>query len=103
MNDDNNNNRNKNINSPLVVGILIFDQVELLDVTGPFEVFSVTRLNEKEKEKGGEWSSSPFKPLLIAETLNQISTIGGLRLSPDVYFETCPRLDLYSSGWIGNT
>ena len=34
-------------NLPLVVGILIFDKVELLDVAGPFEVFSVTHLDEK--------------------------------------------------------
>ena len=27
---------------PLTVGILIFDQVEVLDVAGPFEVFAVT-------------------------------------------------------------
>ena len=89
-------NQNNN-NVPLLVGILIFDQVELLDVAGPFEVFSVTRLNEKEK---GEWSS-PFKVILIAEKLGQISTIGGLRLSPDVSFETCPKLDLLivPGGW----
>jgi hypothetical protein len=37
----------KQNNLPLTVGILIFDQVEVLDVTGPFEVFSVTRLNEE--------------------------------------------------------
>src|ERR671926_873029 len=83
---------NQNNKVPLLVGILIFDQVELFDVAGPFEVFSVTRLNEKEKGER-EWSS-PFKLLLIAETLSQISTIGGLRLSPDVSFETCPKLDL---------
>ncbi|MGZ5551006.1 MAG: hypothetical protein ACXWE7_09455 [Nitrososphaeraceae archaeon] len=34
---------------PLIVGILIFDDVEILDVTGPFEVFAVTRLNEKQR------------------------------------------------------
>ena len=28
------------------VGILIFPDVEVLDFCGPFEVFSVTRLNE---------------------------------------------------------
>ena len=89
-------NQNNN-NVPLLVGILIFDQVELLDVAGPFEVFSVTRLNEKEK---GEWSS-PFKVILIAEKLGQIPTIGGLRLSADVSFETCPKLDLLivPGGW----
>lgn len=31
---------------PLSFGILIFDQVEVLDVAGPFEVFSLTRLHE---------------------------------------------------------
>jgi putative intracellular protease/amidase len=29
---------------PLKVGILIFNQVEVLDVAGPFEVFTVARL-----------------------------------------------------------
>jgi transcriptional regulator GlxA family with amidase domain len=91
-------NKNNN-NLPLLVGILIFDQVELLDVAGPFEVFSVTRLTEKEKE--GEWSPSPFKVILIAEKLEQISTIGGLRLIPDVSFYNCPKLDLFivPGGW----
>ena len=90
-------NKNNN-NLPLLVGILIFDQVELLDVAGPFEVFSVTRLNGNEKE--GEWSS-PFKVILIAEKSDQISTIGGLRLSPDASFDTCPKLDLLivPGGW----
>ena len=31
---------------PLTVGILIFDQVEVLDVAGPFEALAVARLNE---------------------------------------------------------
>lgn len=98
QNTDNDNNNN---NLPLTVGILIFDQVELLDVAGPFEVFSVTRLNQKEKVEATKPLSSPFKVLLIAEKLDQISTIGGLRLSPDVSFETCPKLDLLivPGGW----
>jgi hypothetical protein len=42
-----------------------------LDVAGPFEVFSVTHLNEKEKGEG-EWSS-PFRVILVAEKLGQVS------------------------------
>ncbi len=80
---------NKNRN-PLVVGILIFDQVEVLDVAGPFEVFSVTRLNEMRRFE----DTSPFRIILIAESLDQVSAIGGLRLTPDVTFEECPELDL---------
>lgn len=82
---------------PLIVGILIFDDVEILDVTGPFEVFAVTRLNEKERLQ----QSSPFKVSLISETKNQILAIGGLRLIPDVTISECPELDLLiiPGGW----
>lgn len=82
---------------PLIVGILIFDDVEILDVTGPFEVFAVTRLNEKQRLQ----QSSPFKVSLISETKNQILAIGGLRLTPDVTISECPELDLLiiPGGW----
>jgi hypothetical protein len=65
---------------PLIVGILIFDDVEILDVAGPFEVFAVTRLNDEQRLR----ESSPFKVYLIAETNKQIIAIGGLRLTPDI-------------------
>ena len=78
-------------NLPITVGILIFDQVEVLDVTGPFEVFSVTRLNEKSRRE--ESSTSPFRVLLVSEKLSQVLAIGGLRLTPDVSFYNCPNLD----------
>ena len=82
---------------PLIVGILIFDDVEILDVTGPFEVFAVTRLNEKQRLQ----QSSPFKVYLISETKNQILAIGGLRLTPDVTISECQELDLLiiPGGW----
>lgn len=82
---------------PLFVGILIFDDVEILDVAGPFEVFAVTRLNEEQRVK----QSSPFKVYLIAEKNKQITAIGGLRLTPDVTISECPELDLLivPGGW----
>ncbi len=33
----------------LGVGILVFPDVEVLDFSGPFEVFSVTRVNEERR------------------------------------------------------
>jgi transcriptional regulator GlxA family with amidase domain len=83
---------------PLTVGILIFDQVEVLDVAGPFEVFSVTRLNE---EGGQHESSSPFRILLVSEKLCPVLAIGGLRFTPDVTIDNCPELDLLivPGGW----
>ena len=76
---------------------LIFDDVEILDVTGHFEVFAVTRLNEKQRLQ----QSSPFKVYLISETKNQILAIGGLRLTPDVTISECQELDLLiiPGGW----
>ena len=82
---------------PLIVGILIFDDVEILDVAGPFEVFSVTRLNDEQRLQ----QSSPFKVYLIAEKNKQIIAIGGLRLTPDVTISECPEFDLLiiPGGW----
>lgn len=82
---------------PLIVGILIFDDVEILDVAGPFEVFAVTRLNDEQQLQ----QSSPFKVYLISETNKQIIAIGGLRFTPDVTISNCPELDLLiiPGGW----
>jgi transcriptional regulator GlxA family with amidase domain len=78
---------------PLTVGILIFDQVEVLDVAGPFEVFSVTRLDEQRRQQ--ELSSSPFRILLVSEKLGPVLAVGGLRFTPDVTIANCPEeLDL---------
>lgn len=82
---------------PLTVGILIFEQVEILDVAGPFEVFSVTRLNDNHR-----WEeSSPFRVLLVSEKMDQVLAYGGLRLTPDVTTDNCPELDLLivPGGW----
>jgi putative intracellular protease/amidase len=82
---------------PLTVGILIFDQVEVLDVAGPFEVLAVTRLNEERRQE----ELSPFRVLLVSENMDQVSAIGGLRFTPDVTMDNCPELDLLivPGGW----
>ena len=81
---------NQNLLLPLTVGILIFDQVEILDVAGPFEVFSVTRLIEECRQE----SSSPFRILLVSEKIGPVFAVGGLRFTPDVTIDNCPELDL---------
>ena len=83
---------------PLTVGILIFDQVEVLDVAGPFEVFAVARLNEERRQD----ESSPFKIFLISEKAGPVLAIGGLRFTPDVTIDNCPEgLDILiiPGGW----
>lgn len=79
------------------VGILIFSDVEVLDFCGPFEVFSVTRLNEERRRE----ESSPFQVVLIAETKDPVVATGGLRVLPDYTLEDCPPLNILvvPGGW----
>lgn len=79
------------------VGILIFPDVEVLDFCGPYEVFSVTRLNEEKRQE----EPSPFEVLLIAENEDPVVATGGLRVLPDVTLENCPTLDILvvPGGW----
>ena len=79
------------------VGILVFPDVEVLDFCGPFEVFSVTRVNETARRE----EPSPFEVLLVAETAEPVKATGGLRVIPDVTIESCPALDVLvvPGGW----
>ena len=79
------------------VGIVIFPDVEVLDFAGPFEVFSVTRLNEESRRE----EPSPFNVKLIAESLQPVIASGGLRLIADYDLTNCPPLDILviPGGW----
>ena len=79
------------------VGIVVFPDVEVLDFCGPFEVFSVTRLNEQARRD----EPSPFEVLLVAEQAGTIVTTGGMKVTPDHTLETCPPLDILvvPGGW----
>ena len=78
-------------------GILIFPEVEVLDFCGPFEVFSVTRLDSTKRRE----VPSPFDVFLVAETTDAVSTTGGMKVIPAHSFDTCPQLDLLvvPGGW----
>jgi transcriptional regulator GlxA family with amidase domain len=79
------------------VGIVVFDDVEVLDFCGPFEVFSVTRLNEERRRD----DPSPFAVLLVAQQAGVVTAAGGLRVIPDVTLDACPGLDVLvvPGGW----
>lgn len=79
------------------VGIVLFDDIEVLDFCGPFEVFSTTILNEEERRK----EPSPFEVLLVAEKGDPIVTSGGMKVIPNYTFDTCPNLDILvvPGGW----
>ena len=61
------------------VGILVFPEVEVLDFCGPFEVFSVTRLDEERRRL----DPSPYEVLIIAENPGVVVATGGLKVVPD--------------------
>jgi len=72
------------------VGILIFPSVEVLDFCGPYEVFTVTRLNENRRRD----EASPFETVVIAEDNGVVVASGGLRVTPNYALEDCPPLDI---------
>lgn len=78
-------------------GILVFPEVEVLDLAGPYEVLSVTRLDEARRRE----TASPYEVLVVAEERAPVRATGGLVLSPDCDVATCPPLDVLvvPGGW----
>ena len=74
----------------LTVGILIYDGVQVLDFTGPFDVFSTTRLMDRPDFT----DPSPFNVILISEYPRPVTASGGLRVTPDHTVHDCPPLDI---------
>jgi transcriptional regulator GlxA family with amidase domain len=67
------------------VAILIFDDVEVLDFCGPFEVFAVT---------GGRQEQKPFEVFTVAEKSGPVIARNGLSVNPNYTTETCPQADI---------
>lgn len=87
----------KTIARRATVGIVVFDDVEVLDFCGPFEVFSVVRLDEETRRE----EPSPFDVGLVGETADPVTTKGGMTVTPRWAFDNCPALDLLlvPGGW----
>lgn len=79
------------------VGIVVFDDIEVLDFCGPFEVFSVTRLDEETRRE----DPSPFEVFLVGQEGHPITTSGGMKVIPDYTFQNCPKLHILviPGGW----
>lgn len=68
------------------VGLLMFDEVEVLDACGPFEVFSVAN---RMAERWGQ--AQPFEVVLIGATgADKVTARGGLRMATDVDVSNAP-------------
>jgi transcriptional regulator GlxA family with amidase domain len=75
------------------VGILVFDDVEVLDLAGPFEVFSRTRLEPGLESRRSE-ASAPFRVFTVARTAAPVRATGGLVVIPHHGFADVPPIDL---------
>jgi cyclohexyl-isocyanide hydratase len=64
---------------PTEIGLLVFPDVQQLDLTGPYEVFA-------------SWPKARVR--LVGKTLEPIVSSTKLRLSADATFATCPQLDV---------
>lgn len=91
------------------VGILIFDDVEVLDFAGPFEVFSRTRLEPGVESRRSD-ASAPFRVFTVAATSAPVTATGGLVVTPHYSFDNAPPIDLLvvpggfgTRGLLGNT
>jgi cyclohexyl-isocyanide hydratase len=65
--------------TPLQFGLLVFPQLQQLDLTGPYEVFAT-------------WPGGRVR--LVAKTLEPVIASTGLVLKPDVSFDDCSQLDV---------
>jgi transcriptional regulator GlxA family with amidase domain len=75
------------------VGILIFDDVEVLDFAGPFEVFSRTRLVAGADSRRTD-DSAPFLVFTVARSRELVTAIGGLNVMPHYAWTDAPAIDL---------
>jgi transcriptional regulator GlxA family with amidase domain len=77
----------------LKVGILIFDDVEVLDFAGPFEVFSRARTVAGADSRRTD-DSAPFETFTVARTRDAVTAIGGLRVLPHHAWFDAPPIDI---------
>ena len=75
------------------VGILIFDEVEVLDFAGPFEVFSRTRLLKGAESRRSD-DSAPFNPFTVSMDTKHLTATGGLKIIADYTFNNFPKIDI---------
>lgn len=67
------------------VGVLVFDDAEVLDFAGPFEVFSICgRRNQLDL----------FHAMMVSESGRPVTARNGFVVTPRHSFATCPPLDI---------
>lgn len=75
----------ENTLTPIKVGIFLFEEVEVLDFAGPFEVFSIAASKDNIKL---------FEVSTVSETKNMIRARNGLTIQAKYDFKEAPQFDI---------
>ena len=73
------------------VGIYVFDEVEVLDFAGPFEVFSTASRVCCRAQPGAE---PPFQVFTVGSSQRPVTARGGLVVQPRCSFADHPKIDV---------
>jgi len=76
---------------PLQVAILVFDDVEALDLGGPYEVFTTASRMHQRQHPG---AAEPFQVHCVARSMDPVRARAGLRVLPDADFATATAPDV---------
>ena len=71
------------------VGILAFDDVEVLDLCGPFQVFDSVRPVDQHDD-----AARLFNVIVVAEELKTVRCRGGLQITPQATIDSHEPLDI---------
>ena len=77
--------------TPLNISILVFDEVEALDLAGPYEVFTTATRMQQRLQPG---APAPFAVQCVARSLAPVQARAGLRVLPDADFATATPPDV---------
>lgn len=77
-------NRSEFDESLPTIGVLLFDNVLMTEVTAPIDVFS----------KPAKDGKNPFNVVTVARALQPVPMESGLRVLPDYSFDDCPKLNV---------
>jgi transcriptional regulator GlxA family with amidase domain len=75
------------------VAILVFDDVDVLDFTGPYEVFHKARIVPG-PESRRSMESAPFNVFTVSKNGETVRADGGLRILPEHSFGSIPDVEI---------
>lgn len=75
----------------LSVGIFVFDDVEVLDFAGPYEVFTTASRVQQRLQAG---AVAPFSVFTVSSAGQAVRARAGLSVNPDYAFSSHPAIDV---------